>query len=170
MSRVVLIACSASKLDHAAPAGELYTGELFRLSKRWYEQRAQHFAGLGILSAKHGLVLPETVLEPYDCHLGALPRVAWRRWSDGVAQALVDRWGAPTIFRVFAGMEYTSGWTSRLPYVENVFSDWARHHAEDGKRTRFGIGHIRKRLRQEVEQADSDLALRAALANEAGEE
>lgn len=60
---ICLISCSASKLDRAAPSGEIYTGQLFRASRSWADRNGLEFA---ILSAKHGLLMPFEVIEPYD--------------------------------------------------------------------------------------------------------
>lgn len=83
MSRlpVGLVACCKTKLDHPAPAEELYTGHLFRLSRKWLLPRTD---GWAILSAKHGLVLPRQVVEPYEQTLvGACPVVV-RAWEAAV--------------------------------------------------------------------------------------
>lgn len=75
---VALVACSKSKLDHAAPASELYTGQLFRAARRYVEALGVRWY---ILSAKHGLVAPTTILDPYNCSLSTLAddqRRAWR--------------------------------------------------------------------------------------------
>lgn len=61
--RVALVGCGASKLGHAAPARELYTGDLFRKASAWAQTHADRWY---VLSARHGLVHPDTVLEPYD--------------------------------------------------------------------------------------------------------
>ena len=61
--RVGLIACGARKLDHAAPAGELYTGGLFTAAREYVSSSCDWWA---ILSARHGLVSPEQILEPYN--------------------------------------------------------------------------------------------------------
>lgn len=64
MIRVVL-ACGAQKLPTAAPALELYTGPLFGSARRWalsVTSRDRIF----VLSALHGLVGADQVLEPYD--------------------------------------------------------------------------------------------------------
>ena len=58
---VGLVACASQKLQRPAPARELYVSQLFK--------KASAYAGLTcdrwyILSAKHGLVHPDTVLEP----------------------------------------------------------------------------------------------------------
>jgi hypothetical protein len=65
---IAVIGCGAAKLGHPAPAADLYTGSYFRACSlaaatiapgRWF-----------ILSAKHGLITPATVIEPYDLTLG----------------------------------------------------------------------------------------------------
>lgn len=102
--RVALIACSSTKLDHAAPADELYTSALFRKSVKWAENVAQVDAWY-VLSAKHGLVAPSTVLEPYDEKLaGDRPE-----WAEDVLEALAEEFGeelAEVEFTVLAGGAY----------------------------------------------------------------
>jgi hypothetical protein len=74
---IALVACSKSKLRAAAPASELYTSALFRLSLA-YAQRTCAF--VYIVSAKYGLVHPAQVIEPYDLTIVTLPardRVLW---------------------------------------------------------------------------------------------
>lgn len=64
---VGLVASASRKRQHPASARDLYVSQLFRKASayaaatcdRWY-----------ILSAKHGLVHPDTVPEPYDVRLG----------------------------------------------------------------------------------------------------
>lgn len=63
---IALVGCGKSKLDHAAPARQLYTGSLFVAASRW----AAECDGWFILSAKFGLLDPETVVEPYEVRLG----------------------------------------------------------------------------------------------------
>lgn len=73
-----VVPCGGKKLDHAAPARELYLGQMFRHTydnvdrlARLDEQEGRGPARVLILSAKHGLVDPETVLDPYDLRMGA---------------------------------------------------------------------------------------------------
>lgn len=60
---LVLVGCSADKLDQAAPARDLYTGHLFRAGVKWAESWDFRWS---VLSAHHGVVSPDTILEPYD--------------------------------------------------------------------------------------------------------
>jgi hypothetical protein len=74
---VVLVACSSEKLDVASPAKQLYQGALFKKSRAICERQDLKWA---ILSAKHGLVLPDAILHPYDCTLSKMrkrERMCW---------------------------------------------------------------------------------------------
>lgn len=67
----MVIPCGGAKLDHAAPASELYIGSAFReaLAAALHQvdgDRSRVF----ILSALHGLVSLDTELEPYDVKMG----------------------------------------------------------------------------------------------------
>lgn len=63
---VVVVPCGGAKLDHAAPAGELYVGSYHRACRR-------AAAALGgrvvILSAKYGFVGLDEELEPYELRI-----------------------------------------------------------------------------------------------------
>jgi hypothetical protein len=77
--------CAARKLDRPAPARELYVSQLFEKASAYATAaRDRRY----VLSAKHGLVQPDTVLEPYDVRLGArhptaTPSSSGPRWSKG---------------------------------------------------------------------------------------
>lgn len=60
---IILIGCGKEKRPYPAMAQNLYTGNLF-LARREYAIRSRR--PWAILSAKHGLVLPAKLLEPYD--------------------------------------------------------------------------------------------------------
>ena len=101
---MIVIGCGKAKLDHAAPAGELYTGSLFRAASRYAEARhdSQDHAWL-ILSAKHGLIDPGTVIEPYEQKL-ALKGEALRLWATRAAEEF-ESWG-PAVAEVLMGERY----------------------------------------------------------------
>jgi hypothetical protein len=68
---VVLVPCGAAKLDHRAPAGELYVGSLHRSARRAADRYAAELgATVLILSAAHGLVALDAELDPYDVTIG----------------------------------------------------------------------------------------------------
>ncbi len=79
--RVGLVACSAGKLDRPAPARELYVSPLFCKASAWVEANCSRWF---ILSAKHGLVSPETILEPYNQTLGTMSADERAAWSSRV--------------------------------------------------------------------------------------
>ena len=68
-SDFVIIPCGNAKLGTAAPASEFYTGSMFqdalRTARKLYTDDRIY-----VLSAKHGLVTLDQVLEPYDLKLG----------------------------------------------------------------------------------------------------
>ena len=68
MKTIALVACSKKKLGYPAPAKDLYQGALFKKARAWAEANADEWY---ILSAEHGLVFPDQVLEPYDRTLPA---------------------------------------------------------------------------------------------------
>jgi hypothetical protein len=78
MSKVwIVVPCGAAKVDHAAPARDLYTGSAFRHALRAAEGEAEATARdcgveaeVLILSALHGLVRLDQVLDPYNVKMG----------------------------------------------------------------------------------------------------
>lgn len=65
--RLVIVPCGTAKLDHAAPAGEMYVGTHHRACRR----AADRIGGrVLILSALHGLQTLDTVIEPYNVRMG----------------------------------------------------------------------------------------------------
>ena len=75
-SDFAVIPCGAAKLGTSAPAAEFYTGSMF---KDALETARQHFSDdkIFVLSAKHGLVRLDTVLDPYDLKLGDPGSIQW---------------------------------------------------------------------------------------------
>ena len=85
---IVVVGCGASKLDAPAPAAQLYTSTLFRLS---YEYAQAIGDDVVIASALHGLVEPGRVLDPYECRLQVSDDIELRKWSLRFAAALMSR-------------------------------------------------------------------------------
>lgn len=61
---LLLLACSGMKLERPAPAMELYRGVMYQTYRT--HVRAGAAPRVVILSALHGFVSADTVLEPYD--------------------------------------------------------------------------------------------------------
>lgn len=96
------------------PAGELYTGSLFRACKRYAQSSGHRWA---ILSAEHGLVLPDEELAPYDRML-RLKGVELLEWSERAAQRYVREFGKESC-ECLAGQLYSRPFTNQL-YVRSV--------------------------------------------------
>ncbi|MBW8833057.1 MAG: hypothetical protein JF606_27475 [Burkholderiales bacterium] len=88
--RVCLIACSASKLNRAAPAHEIYTGDVFRKSLVW--ARLQTYEDIVVLSPRHHVVDLQDSLQPYDGSMYAMSVDERRRWASIVFASIDTRW------------------------------------------------------------------------------
>lgn len=104
MKKVCLIACASRKQATAAPAQNLYQSELFRKSVSWMHR--QNFNSWFILSAKHGLVKPEQILEPYNLTLNTMNADARRQWAQSVLAELVILLPKPASITFLAGSKY----------------------------------------------------------------
>lgn len=83
---IALVACAAAKVQSAA-AKDLYVSSLFRKSRTFAERNADSWY---ILSAKHGLVSPDQVIEPYDLTLNRMPIADRRPWAAHVNRQLEE--------------------------------------------------------------------------------
>lgn len=75
---IVLISCVSQKQDAPCKAKDLYVSALFK--KSWAYANQLKADQIYILSAKHHLLDPEKVIEPYNAtlnDLGAAQRKAW---------------------------------------------------------------------------------------------
>ena len=126
MATVVLISCVKRKLDHAAPAKDLYTSPLFRLS--WKYAQTRNPDKIFILSAKYHLLNSEKVVEPYDQTLNRMNSQDRREWSAKVLKELrVNTDTKNDRFVLLAGRSY-------LRYIE----DEIVHKEEPLKGLSFG--------------------------------
>lgn len=103
---MVLVGCVKTKLDVPAPARDLYTSNLFRKERAYAELSGARWF---VLSAKHGLVDPEAILEPYDLRLSRTSRDYRRTWGARVIDQLREAVGpldGQTI-EIHAGSAYT---------------------------------------------------------------
>jgi hypothetical protein len=117
----VLISCSKTKGDYRGPAKDLYRSPLFSKSRKLAEARG---FGYSILSAKHGLVAPEEIIEPYDQTLKGASKGYKAEWGRQVADSIKNTLRDNDILIFFAGNDYvdpikelldTSQWRICLP-------------------------------------------------------
>lgn len=68
-NKLVIIPCGASKLPTAAAAAELYTGSMFKDALRTALSMTSE-DNIRIMSAKHGLLKLDQIVEPYELKMG----------------------------------------------------------------------------------------------------
>ena len=115
-TRILLLGCVSEKGPADVAARDLYVSTLFRLRRAYAETLGSPWF---ILSARHGLVRPDEVLEPYDVRLSSLPAAGRRAWGDRVF-AQLQAAAAPLPGRVFefhAGSHYVE---AVRPHLERL--------------------------------------------------
>lgn len=114
MNTVTLVACVAGKLDHPAPARDLYVSDWFRKARAYAEASGRDWF---ILSARHGLVHPDQELAPYDDTLIGANASRRLAWSAMVARQLADQGYRPGFDRceLLAGRAYREPLAHVLP-------------------------------------------------------
>jgi 5'-3' exonuclease len=109
--RVCLVSCSADKAESEANAEDLYISALFKKSRAWAELTGAHWY---ILSAKYGMVSPDTSLHPYDmCLKNASPQER-ELWGSQVISELGEVASPPDIVFLLAGSTYSAAILRRL--------------------------------------------------------
>lgn len=115
-----LVSCGASKLDHPAPAAELYTSQLFRLSLSLARASCDT---VYVLSALHGLVPLDSVIAPYNRRLGGKKdREAWAR---RVAGEVAFKHPKTESITILAGIDYAGPLRTALLTMDG-------YHDKDG--------------------------------------
>lgn len=103
MKTIVLVSCVSKKLSRSAPAQDLYQTCWFKKARAFAEQNGDIWY---ILSAKHGLVDPNTVIPPYDATLPAGKSARRQDWAQQVIGSLQALAPAPVHVIILAGMRY----------------------------------------------------------------
>lgn len=111
--RIALVACSSKKADHAAEAQDLYTSTLFQTSRKWASTFSDEWY---IISARHGLLHPRMVVEPYDQSLRALSADQVREWATGILTALRGVVRDGDVLSILAGNTYTRPLLEKLAH------------------------------------------------------
>lgn len=101
--RLYLVSCVAKKQCHIAPAKTLYRSPWFGLARALVEREA---APWYILSAKYGLVHPDTEIAPYDETLNTLGVAQRREWAARVEAQMDETLPDADEVVVFAGQRY----------------------------------------------------------------
>ncbi|MFH1307944.1 MAG: DUF6884 domain-containing protein [archaeon] len=80
--KIVLIACASRKYSTKAKAKNLYISPLFKLGMKY--AHTLNPDKIFILSAKYGLLNPETEIEPYNLTLNKMPKIQREIWAKEV--------------------------------------------------------------------------------------
>lgn len=110
-----LVSCVKGKRDHPAIPKDLYTSAYFEKMRAYSEANHDEW---WILSAKHGLLSPDTdPIAPYDATLAGAPVAEKRDWAHTVAEQLDDAGLLTTdVILVFhAGQDY---YEELLPLID----------------------------------------------------
>jgi len=87
--QIFLLSCGKRKKAFRAKARDLYDGALFR---KMLEYAQRHNAdAIFILSAKHGLLNLDDVLDPYEQTLNSMSSAEVKAWAERVLQKLSQR-------------------------------------------------------------------------------
>ena len=68
-TKIVIIPCGGAKLETSAPARDLYTGSMFRDTLTTARTMTTE-NNIYIISALHGLIALDKIVEPYDLKMG----------------------------------------------------------------------------------------------------
>lgn len=119
--RIALVSCVKAKQSHPAPAGELYTSQLFRRLRAYAVANADRWF---ILSAEHGVLSPDAIVAPYERTLNNMRIHERRAWANRVQEQLIHVIPADSDVLVLAGIRYreqlvpflrSSGFTVTIP-------------------------------------------------------
>jgi cytoplasmic iron level regulating protein YaaA (DUF328/UPF0246 family) len=100
---IALVSCVSKKQSIALPAKSLYLSDWFKKASAYAIQNADHWY---ILSAKYGLLDPDTVIEPYDETLNIMPIAARRLWGKEVLENLLQKTEEGDKLIFLAGQRY----------------------------------------------------------------
>lgn len=100
---VVLVACASLKADSARPAKELYSSVWFKKARTFAESNGDAWF---ILSSRHNLIAPETVIEPYNETLNGKRKAEREAWAQRTASSLRDRIPPKSRIIILAGENY----------------------------------------------------------------
>lgn len=160
---VVLVGCSATKLDRSAPARELYRGDLFQKSLAYAELTAPH---VYVVSALHGLVPLDDVIAPYNRTIADIDGVRERdRWGERVIDALARRHaGAPIAVTLLVGEAYAKHLRGKLAFRRSVaFRAEYRWPHEVEPLRRMQIGERKAWLAGEIGRLKAEATARAVV-------
>jgi Family of unknown function (DUF6884) len=103
MSTIFLLSCVSKKRAIPLPARDLYMSNWFLMAKTYVEKFGMPWF---ILSAKYGLVDPDTTIEPYDETLNNFSKAQRRVWAQRVINQMETTLPQADSVILFAGLRY----------------------------------------------------------------
>jgi hypothetical protein len=88
---IYLVSCVARKAATRRRAADLYQSDWFGKARAYVESTGSHWF---ILSAEHGLLHPDTLVDPYDTALAAMSVLERRQWGARVIAQLDELLGS----------------------------------------------------------------------------
>ena len=115
MSKIALIGCTSKKQDHTCPAIEMYSKSSYFNKKLKYCKNA-NIDIIFILSAKYGLLDPDTIIEPYNVFLKNQTKDYKLEWNKRVLEDLRNKTNMEKDeFIILAGNEYVKDLLEFIP-------------------------------------------------------
>ncbi len=111
MADIALISCTKSKRTTPSPAALLYTSPLFNKSLLYARSIARRTY---ILSAKHGLLNLDDIIDPYELSIKALSTRERAEWALKVGDRLQQVVTAKDTVHLLAGSDYYNPLTERF--------------------------------------------------------
>ena len=103
LRKIYLVSCVAGKMSSPTEAGRLYTSPWFLMARGLVKKTDQPWF---ILSAKYGLVSPDTVIPPYEQTLNNMGVVDRRAWANRVQKQMDEMLPDADEVVVLAGVRY----------------------------------------------------------------
>jgi cytoplasmic iron level regulating protein YaaA (DUF328/UPF0246 family) len=118
MKKVCLISCVKSKNEGKHKAIDLYCGQLYTGHLKYARSLGFKDEDIYILSAKHGLLKHDDVIEPYEKTLNNMKKPERNKWAKIVLEQLKNSFDVhSTEFTILAGKNYYENLEPYLPMV-----------------------------------------------------
>lgn len=134
---IVFIGCTKKKKSYSCEAKEMYSSS--HLFKKEYEYaKSLNPDSIYILSAKYGLLHPDSIIEPYEQTLKSAKDYEIKKWSIMVAKQIKKEKVSTNQKAVFlCGKNY-------YKYIKNLFSSY------EAPLQHLGIGEQMKWLKEQI--------------------
>lgn len=123
--RLTLVNCCREKLSRIAPARDMYRSVLFQKSKTWADKQGNDWF---VISARYGLINPDSILAPYDRTMRSLTPIERAEWASDVElglRALLPFWDVDRMeITLLAGADY-AGWVPLVSDFATVYQPMA---------------------------------------------